>query len=874
MSDNEAPQTNPDVDPTDGSTPETAVAGPVNGTPPQAGESPDPSVTPPASTDVDPGSAAPTTSAAGRLARVKALAASPKGIWSAVALLCVAAGIVASVLGARALAHSDATKARQAFNQTSAGISSTLTLAIQREEDLAIAASTFFAGNPKTSPAQFNAWARWTHPLRSYPELERLGLVSLVRAPELAAFKARLSGRAVKAAPSRSTSVGAGGSRVTAGGAPVAGGGTQVAAGRSRVAPAASPAGPYHCLAAAGLARGLAKYPPVGLDYCTQISGLLASRGSGKRSFLPVLTGKTEALAIETPVYRGGRPSTAASRKGAFVGWLHEVLQPATVLQRALQGHPGSSARLSYRSGSGTVTSSSGVPRHGAQSAAVNLHNGWSVTIFGAPIDAGVLADGQALALLIAGILLSALLGLLAYDLGTTRGRAPLPEPIETPNEDLYDALTGLPNRALTLDLAERVVARTGRQSGMLAGALLIDVDWFRDVNEKLGQTAGDQALKILVERLEGVVRAGDTVGRLGGDRFVVLVESQARGIRLDSLARRVIEALHTPVELDDFGPSFFLTASIGVAFGRYSTPDDLLRDAQLALQASKVAGKDRYTLFNANMRSVTEGHGMLELDLNSALGEEQFFLLYQPIYNLNSQRVVGLEALIRWQHPKQGVLEPADFLPLAEETGLIVPIGRWVLEQACSRAAAWTVAGHRVGVSVMVSTAQLNRDGFATDVRRALQQSGIEPALLTLEISETTVMLDVAAFGERIREIKQLGVRVAIDDFGNGYAYRSALQQMPLDFLKVDRSSLAASEDEDYRSWLLEAILHFGRDISLTVIAKGVESAEQLGALRTMGCTMAQGFYLGEPTPADTVDALLNKDFAAAQSSSTGQLH
>ena len=177
----------------------------------------------------------------------------------------------------------------------------------------------------------------------------------------------------------------------------------------------------------------------------------------------------------------------------------------------------------------------------------------------------------------------------------------------------------------------------------------------------------------------------------------------------------------------------------------------------------------------------------------------------------------MGLEALIRWLHPTQGVLPPDDFIPLAEETGLIVPIGRWALEEACSRAAAWNVAGHRVGISVKVSANQLNRDGFATDVRRALQQSGIEPSLLTLEIAETTVMRDLAAAAERLEEIKQLGVRIAIDDFGSGYAHHADLQRMPLDFLKVDRSSLAASDDEDYRSWLLQAILVVGRDLSLT---------------------------------------------------------
>ncbi len=351
----------------------------------------------------------------------------------------------------------------------------------------------------------------------------------------------------------------------------------------------------------------------------------------------------------------------------------------------------------------------------------------------------------------------------------------------------------------------------------------------------------------------------------------MVLVESAARGVRLDSLAQRMIEALHKPIELDGFGPSFVLTASIGVAFGRYATPKDLLRDAHLALASAKAAGKDRYTLFNANMRSVIEGRAVLEAELNTALREGQFFLLYQPICDLSTRRVAALEALIRWRHPEQGVLAPADFIPLAEETGLIVPIGRWVLEAACSRAAAWNVAGHRLGVSVKVSAHQLNRDGFATDVLRALQQSGIEPSLLTLEIAETTVLRDVAAVTLRLREIKQLGVRIAIDDFGSsGYAHHTDLRQMPLDFLRVDRSSLAASEDEDYRSWLLEAILVVGRDLSLTVIATGIETHEQLAALQAMGCTMAQGALVGEPTPSNTIESLLHADLPATPAIST----
>ena len=273
-----------------------------------------------------------------------------------------------------------------------------------------------------------------------------------------------------------------------------------------------------------------------------------------------------------------------------------------------------------------------------------------------------MLDDADALAVLIGGVLLSLLVGALVFLIGGWRRSTPAPRrraprPREVPNEDLYDPLTGLPNRALMLDRANRMLARAWRQSGLLVGALFIDIDWFKDVNEKLGPGAGDQLLKIVAERLEGVIRAHDTVGRLGGDEFVVLVESAARGARLDSLARRVIESLHKPLEIEGFGPSVSLTASIGVAFGRYATPEDLLRDAELALTAAKTAGRDRYTLFNANMRSVIEGRGVLEVELNTALQERQFFLLFEPVFDLATRKVVGIEALIRWRHPTKGLV-------------------------------------------------------------------------------------------------------------------------------------------------------------------------------------------------------------------------
>ncbi len=780
-------------------------------------------------------------------------------VWAAVAILCVAAGTIGSVLAAHAVARNDAATARSNFHQGSVGVASALKLAIQREEELAVSAGTFFAGNAKASPAEFARWVKWARTLRRFPELQNLGLVTIVRQSQLAAFEARITGRAIKpetseAAPSLEPSALAEGFAVE---------------------PASNHH--YYCLASAELARSAAVAAPVGLDYCAKSAALLLARDTGTSRYAPVSVGHTTAIAVETPVYRGNAtPRSVFGRTAAAVGWLREVLVPGVVLQQALKGHPATAARLSYRTNTRNVTFTSGTPQTGDQSATSSLHDGWTVTTFASAPTAGVLADEDALTVLIGGILLSVLVGLLAFLVGGGRGpaRSSLAKAPDVPHDDLHDPLTGLPNRPLMLDRAECMLARAGRQSGLLVGALFIDIDWFKDVNDKLGQSAGDQLLRNVAERLEGVVRAGDTVGRLGDDEFVILVESAARGARLDALARRVIESLHKPFELEDFGPNFFMTASIGLAFGRYATPDDLLRDAQLALHAAKAAGKDRYTLFNANMRSVIEGRGVLEVELNTALAEREFSLLYQPIYNLSSGKVAALEARIRWLHPKKGEVAPADFIPLAEDTGLIVPIGRWVLEEACNRAATWNVAGHRVGISVKVSANQLNREGFPTDVLRALQQSGIEPSLLTLEIAETTVMSDVNAAVARLEEIKRLGVRIAIDDFGgSGYAHHADLRRLPIDFLKVDRSSLAASDDEDYRSWLLEAILIVGRDLSLTVIAKGIETYEQMITLQTMGCGMAQGLFMGKPTAVDSLAGVFDVELPPAARTTTETL-
>jgi diguanylate cyclase (GGDEF)-like protein len=605
------------------------------------------------------------------------------------------------------------------------------------------------------------------------------------------------------------------------------------------------------------------------------------SRDKGVSVYAAAQTRRGRALAVAIPLYEGtARRRNVTARRAAFVGWLREVLLPGVVLREALAGDAGYVASMSHRSVSGPVSYSSGAPQAGAQSASTRVGGGWTVSSFAAPAGGGVFSDGASLALLIVGVLASVLAAAIVFIIGARPSRLsffsllgrfsgrPAGAGAKEPTSlDLYDPVTGLPGRALTLDRVRFTVARAKRQPGTLAGVLFLDIDSFAGLNEQCGRDAGDRLLQTVARRLSGVVRAGDTVGRIGADHFVVLVETAARGVRLDHLASRMIQAMHQPVEQDGSGSDLNFTASIGVAFGRYESGEDLLRDARLALRSAKAAGKDRYTLFNANMRSTIESDSVLESELSAALLNGQLFLLYQPILDLRTRSVVGVEALVRWLHPKRGVLGPADFLPLAEETGLIVPIGRWVLEQACARAAVWEVAGHKVRVAVNVSANQLNRDGFITDVRRALQQSGIDPSLLTLEIAEPTVMRDIASTTARLHAIKQLGARIAIDGFGSAYAHRADLQRMQLDFLKVDLRSIGETDDEDYRNWLLEAIFIYARELSLTVIAEGIETEEQMNIIDAMGARMAQGFYLGRPISRDAIEELFAAQPAALPS-------
>jgi diguanylate cyclase (GGDEF)-like protein len=426
-------------------------------------------------------------------------------------------------------------------------------------------------------------------------------------------------------------------------------------------------------------------------------------------------------------------------------------------------------------------------------------------------------------------------------------------------HQSLHDALTGLPNRALALDRAQQMLARARRQQVPIA-ALFIDLDGFKNVNDTFGHAAGDELLRIVAKRLLTVIRDADTTARLGGDEFVILLDGSTLDAGPELVAERLLEVLRQPYDVsEELGRQLSVTGSIGIAVGINVTADELLRNADLALYAAKAAGRNHYTLFESNMQSASTDKITLEMDLADALADEQMFLLYQPTFDLRSQSVIGVEALIRWRHPTRGIVSPEEFIPIAESNGLIIPIGRWVLREACRQASIWHDRGHRIGMSVNVSARQLDEDGFIEDVRNALKDTALDPATLTLEITETALMHDTAATAVRLELLKQLGVRIAIDDFGTGYSSLAYLRQFPADALKIDRSFIDGIATSDASAALIHTLVQLGKTLNIQTLAEGIEDRAQLETLQRQHCDQGQGFLFSRPLNVDAIEQFLD---------------
>ncbi len=423
------------------------------------------------------------------------------------------------------------------------------------------------------------------------------------------------------------------------------------------------------------------------------------------------------------------------------------------------------------------------------------------------------------------------------------------------------DSLTGLANRALFRDRLDHAVARTRRGGGTVA-LLLIDLDNFKTVNDTLGHAAGDTLLTEVADRLRAEMRPADTLARLGGDEFAVLVEDvDAAAAR--ALAERILSVVRRPVLLQS--RDVVCSMSIGIATADAgagpTATEDLLRDADLAMYAAKRGGRDGYAVFDPAMHEDVLREARQRAELETALAQEQFFVQYQPIVDMPSGRLIGVEALVRWQHPRDGVLGPDTFIPLAEETGLIVPLGRWVLRQACAQLAQWhrhLPAARQMHMSVNVSPRQFQNEHLAAEVAEVLRQAGIPPQSLILEITESMFLQDTDAVVRTLEQLRALGVRIAIDDFGSGYSSLNYLQRFPVDILKIDRSFVSGGDQRTGDRSIAEAVIQIGRTLQLKTVAEGVETGDQWAALRAMGCDLGQGFYFARPESAGHIEALL----------------
>ncbi|MGB3412473.1 MAG: bifunctional diguanylate cyclase/phosphodiesterase [Microthrixaceae bacterium] len=612
---------------------------------------------------------------------------------------------------------------------------------------------------------------------------------------------------------------------------------------------------------------------PAGLNFCA------AELEDQRLSEFPTLlaaatdTGRVQVLTpdqfvdgsfvIVAPIYNATPADSQTARRAASIGWVASSFDAATLIDAALRdtSHlsvtvrhvgPDGSTRLIAEGGASSIETSLTLPVLG--------DSGWSVVVGATSAVLGHSPFVQGLGVFFFGAMLSLLTFVLARALVKARCRALTAATDRTAEIDyssLHDDLTGLPNRTLILDRITQMQARALRPSSVVA-ALSIEIDGYASVCDTLGHVAGENLINAVATRITSALRETDTVGRLGENGFVVLVQGELPLARPALAAQRIVDVLAEPVTLG--ASPVPISASIGIATGTKCSPVDLLRNADIAMYRAKVAGQGSYVIFDTEIGAAMDRRILIEHDLRSALERDQLVIQYQPTFNLQSGAMTGAEALVRWNHPTLGLVPPDDFIPFAEESRRIVPIGRWVLREACHQAADWNRDGHRIRVAVNMSTVQIEDDSFVADVKEALTDSGLPASQLVLELTETALLSDTTVVRFRLEALKGIGVGISIDDFGTGYTSITYLQQFPIDTIKIDKSfvdDIAWSPDA---AALCRTLVQLGRSLGLETLAEGIETEAQLTELIRAGCESGQGYLYSRPLGADEVDEFLSR--------------
>ena len=428
-------------------------------------------------------------------------------------------------------------------------------------------------------------------------------------------------------------------------------------------------------------------------------------------------------------------------------------------------------------------------------------------------------------------------------------------------HESFHDALTGLPNRALFIEHLKRTIAHAERHDDYLYAVLFLDLDRFKAINDSLGHVVGDQLLVVTARQLETTVRPEDVVARLSGDEFTILLSDIHSISDATRIAKRIHNAFRQPFDLD--GHDVLTTVSIGIALSThgYSYPEEVLRDADTAMYRAKTVGRGRYEIFDQSMHERMMHLLKLETDLRRAVEREEFCIHYQPIMSLKNTQLTGFEALVRWQHPERGLVMPNEFIPMAEDTGLIAPIGHWVLHEACRQVKAWQDqfgCGLSLSVNVNLSGKQFSQADLIEQISSVLEQTGLEAHHLKLEITETAVMEKAEAATAMLGQLRDIGVKLHIDDFGTGYSSLSYLHRFPVDVLKIDRSFVSRMGLGDGNFEIVQTIIQLAHNLGMEVTAEGVETAEQMDQLRALRCEYGQGYYFSPAVDAERAQQMI----------------